>query len=142
GEPRRKAGFCRYLRIVEAVRSKGIDRLLSSEIRKNHIQSHPPSEIPYVLRGCRERPDATHARANHLGRSKTVLYDRSTATPKLIEPHSCQPMTRTITVEQVRGRSADELLQEGTRKQETLRIEMTAGEFVESKPLPKLKPLT
>ena len=50
-------------------------------------------------------------------------------------------MTRTITVEQVRGRSADELLQEVTRKQETLRIEMTAGEFVEIKPLPKLKPL-
>ena len=51
-------------------------------------------------------------------------------------------MTRTITVEQVRGRSADELLQEVTRKQETLRIEMTAGEFGEIKPLPKLKPLT
>ena len=50
-------------------------------------------------------------------------------------------MTRTITVEQVRGRSADELLQEVTRKQETLRIEMTAGEFGEIKPLPKLKPL-
>ena len=51
-------------------------------------------------------------------------------------------MTRTITVGQVRGWSADELLQEVTRKQETLRIEMTEGEFVEIKPLPKLKPLT
>ncbi len=51
-------------------------------------------------------------------------------------------MTRTITVGQVRGWSADELLQEVTRKQETLRIEMTEGEFVEIKQLPKLKPLT
>ena len=51
-------------------------------------------------------------------------------------------MTRTIPVEQVRGRPADELLQEVTRKQETLRIEITEGEFVEIKPLPKLKPLT
>jgi hypothetical protein len=51
-------------------------------------------------------------------------------------------MTRTIPVEQVRGRPADELLQEVTSKQETLRIEITEGEFVEIKPLPKLKPLT
>ena len=51
-------------------------------------------------------------------------------------------MTRTIPVEQLRGRPADELLQEVTSKQETLRIEITEGEFVEIKPLPKLKPLT
>ena len=51
-------------------------------------------------------------------------------------------MTRTITVDEVRGRAADELLQEVTQKQETLRVEMTEGEFVEIKALPKLKPLT
>lgn len=51
-------------------------------------------------------------------------------------------MTRTITVEEVRGRLADEPLQEVTQTQETLRVEMTEGEFVEIKPLPKLKPLT
>jgi hypothetical protein len=34
------------------------------------------------------------------------------------------------------------LLREVTRKRETLRIEITQGEFVEIKPLPKLKPLT
>ncbi len=51
-------------------------------------------------------------------------------------------MTRTITVAEVGGRSVDELLQEVTKKQETLRVEMAGGEFVEIKPLPKLKPLT
>lgn len=51
-------------------------------------------------------------------------------------------MTWKITVDEVRGRPADELLQEVTQKQETLRVEMTQGEFVEIKPLPKLKPLT
>jgi hypothetical protein len=51
-------------------------------------------------------------------------------------------MTRTIPVDQVRGRPADELLKEIMRKQETLRIEITEAEFVEIKPLPKLQPLT
>ena len=51
-------------------------------------------------------------------------------------------MTRTITVDEVRGRSVDELLQEITHSQETLRVKVAEGEFVEIKPLPKLKPLT
>lgn len=50
-------------------------------------------------------------------------------------------MTRTITVDEVRGRAVDELLQEVTQKQETLRVEMSQGEYVEIKPLPKLKPI-
>jgi hypothetical protein len=60
----------------------------------------------------------------------------------IVEVIGAVRMTRTIPVEQVRGRPADELLQEVTRKQETLRIEITEGEFVEIKPLPKLNPLT
>ena len=60
----------------------------------------------------------------------------------IVEDRRSTKITRTIPVEQVRGRPADELLQEVTRKQETLRIEITEGEFVEIKPLPKLKPLT
>lgn len=51
-------------------------------------------------------------------------------------------MTRIVTIEEVQGRPVDELLREVTQKQETLRIEMSEGEAVEIKPMPKLKPLT
>jgi hypothetical protein len=50
-------------------------------------------------------------------------------------------MTRTISVQDVQGRSIDDLLNEVTQKQETLRVKMAEGEYVEITPLPKLKPL-
>lgn len=51
-------------------------------------------------------------------------------------------MMRTTCVEDMQGRSVDELLREVVATQETLRVKMPDGEYVEIKPLPKLKPLT
>lgn len=50
-------------------------------------------------------------------------------------------MTRTTCIEDVQGRSGDDLLKELAQSQETLRIKLADGDYVEIKPFPKLEPL-
>ncbi len=51
-------------------------------------------------------------------------------------------MGRILTLEEAKARPLDELLHEIADGQETIRVVLEAGQEVEIKPVPKLKPLT
>jgi hypothetical protein len=50
-------------------------------------------------------------------------------------------MSKTLTIDEAKARSLEELLLDVTQSREALRIEMPEGEVVEITPVPKLKPL-
>ena len=50
-------------------------------------------------------------------------------------------MGRTLTIDEVKARSLEELVREIMQTQDALRIEMPEGDAVEIKAVPKLKPL-